>query len=261
VAKKKRKRPYTPPQTRVEEAAPAPEVPKTRGVSPASVARRDRKEEARRQREAIMRRTRRAEILRRVIIWGVVLLGIAAVVLYFVYQSQRQSRLIASAREVAQTQNCSQPTERPEDPTGTTHQDQGTIQYAEQPPTSGAHRSAPLPAGDRVYTADQPADVFSAVHNLEHGYVVVWYRDGALGADAVEALADVANGEGEVILSPYDQLPEGTDLAFTAWNRLQECPAQSRAGDPLLPDQASTLTESFVAQFRNSEQAPEAGAA
>jgi hypothetical protein len=261
VAKKKRKRPYTPPQTRVEEAAPAPEVPKARGVSPASVARRDRKEDARRQREAITRRMRRAAIIRRVVKWGLVVLVVAGVVVYFVYQSQRQSRLIASAREIATAQNCSQSNERPGDPTGATHQDQGTIEYAEQPPTSGAHRSAPLPAGDRVYTADEPADVFSAVHNLEHGYVVIWYRDGALAADAVEELADVASGEGEVILSPYDQLPEGTDLAFTAWNRLQECPAQSRAGDRLSPDQARTLAEAFVARFRNSEQAPEAAAA
>ena len=260
MAKKKRKRPYTPPQTRVEDTAPAPEAIKARGISSASVARRDRKEDARRQREAIMRRTRRAAILRRVVIWGLVVLVVAGVVLYFVYQSQRRSRLIDEAREVAEMQNCSQPTEQPDDPTGTEHIDQGEISYAEQPPTSGAHRSAPLPAGDRVYTADQPADVFSAVHNLEHGYVVIWYRDGTLAGDAVEALADVANGEGEVILSPYNQLPEGRDLAFTVWNRLQECPAQSRAGDRLSPDQARTLAEAFVAQFRNSEEAPEAAA-
>jgi hypothetical protein len=260
VAKKKRKRPYTPPQTRVEEAAPAPEAPKARGISPASVARRDRKEEARHQREAITRRMRRAAIIRRVVTWGLVVLAVAGVVVYFVYQAQRQSRLTASAREIAAAQNCSQPTERPDDPGGTTHVDQGEITYAEQPPTSGSHRSAPLPAGDRVYTADQPADVFRAVHNMEHGYVVIWYRDGALGQDAVEALGEIANGEGEVILSPYNELSEGTDLAFTAWNRLQECPARSRAGDPLSSDQVRTLAEAFVSQFRNGELAPEAPA-
>ena len=266
MAKKKRKRPYTPPQTRVDEA-PAPEAPRARGVSPASVARRDRKEEARRQREAIMRRTRRAQILRRVIIWGVVVLGIAAVVLFFVYRAGQRSRLLDSAREIADATNCTQPVQEAE--FGNTHEDVGTpIEYSPEPPSSGNHWPVSLAtefSGQHIF--DPAPDIPIAVHSLEHGWAIIWYRaegDRALPDEIVSALEEVAD-QGEVALIPYPEPPDDMDLSFTSWQMRQTCrvdPAQGEPGDrELTADDAVTLARAFIEQFRNSTLAPEAPAA
>ena len=49
------------------------------------------------------------------------------------------------------------------------------------PPDSGSHYANPAPFTKHFYAeADRPA-VETLVHNLEHGYTVVWYR-----ADAPE---------------------------------------------------------------------------
>jgi Protein of unknown function (DUF3105) len=266
VAKKKRKRPYTPPQTRVEDAAPAPEAPKARGISPASVARRDRKEEARRQREAIMRRTRRAEILRRVIIWGVVVLGIAAVVLFFVFRAGQRTRLVDRAREIAEATNCTQPVQEADQ--GNAHENVGTpIEYSPEPPSSGTHWPVTLASefGDQ-HIFEQAPDIPIAVHSLEHGWVIIWYRaegDRALPDDIVNALEGVAD-QSEVALIPYPEPPDDMDLAFTSWRMRQTCrvdPAGGSEDRELTADDATTLARAFIEQFRNSTLAPEAPAA
>jgi hypothetical protein len=266
VAKKKRKRPYTPPQTRVQEAEPAPEAPKARGISAASVARRDRKEEARRQREAILRRARRAEILRRVTIWGLVVLGIAAVVVFFVYRAQERTRLIDQARDIAEETNCSQPTQEPE--FGATHEDVGTqIEYSPEPPSSGNHWPVSLATEfPDQHIFDPAPDIPIAVHSLEHGWVIIWYRaegERALPDEFVTALEDVAD-QSEVALIPYPEPPEDMDLAFTSWRMRQTCrlaPAQGEEDRELTADDAVTLARAFIEQFRNSSLAPEARAA
>ncbi|MGH2572617.1 MAG: DUF3105 domain-containing protein [Actinomycetota bacterium] len=97
----------------------------------------------------------------------------------------------------------------------------------------------------------------TAVHNLEHGYVLIYHRqDGqqALPAPVMDSLERLAESESNVILPPYTQLEEGEALALAAWNKLQECP--SRVG----PEQADTLARAFIAQFRRGGEAPEPAA-
>ncbi len=84
-----------------------------------------------------------------------------------------------------------------------------------------------------MYT--EPIDETNAVHNLEHGAVIMYYRqsgDGALPQDVVDRLATIANDGHNTILAPYGQLPDGTALALTAWNKLQTCPATTVTGVP-----------------------------
>jgi hypothetical protein len=85
-----------------------------------------------------------------------------------------------------------------------------------QPPTSGDHLGTPLPKG--IYRDQQ--DERALVHNLEHGYVVVQYKN--LPEDQVETLTRIAEGlrDEKFVLAPYDGLP-ADGLALTAWQHLQ----------------------------------------
>jgi hypothetical protein len=93
------------------------------------------------------------------------------------------------------------------------------------------------------------------VHNLEHAYVLIWYRptaEGGLSADTVAALEGVARDEDRVIMAPYPDLPEGRALALVAWNTRWMCP------NGVTQDQAIAIAEGFVGAYRGTTNAPEA---
>lgn len=96
--------------------------------------------------------------------------------------------------------------------------DQQPKNWNSQPPTSGDHLATPLAPG--IY-ADQQ-DERALVHNLEHGYVVVQYKN--LPEKQVELLTNIAEGlRGQkFVLAPYDGLPSD-GVALTAWRHLQTC--------------------------------------
>ena len=124
--------------------------------------------------------------------------------------------------------------------------------YPDHPATSGYHDPSPLPIPPRVYT--EPINETNAVHNLEHGAVIMYYRqagDDALPQDVVDRLATIANGGHNTILAPYSPLPDGTALALAAWNKLQTCPSTTTAA------QAATISNGFIDAFLCTSNAPE----
>ncbi len=129
--------------------------------------------------------------------------------------------------------------------------------YAEQPATSGPHDPYPLPDQPRVYDAQAMAGYHEtqAVHSLEHGSVIMYYRapsdaDG-LPKTVVDSLAPIAQTSRATYLIPYADLPEGTALAFTAWNELLTCPAKITA------EQADTVAQGFIQALACTKNAPE----
>ena len=84
------------------------------------------------------------------------------------------------------------------------------------PPTSGDHLDTPLPAG--VYDNEQ--DLRALVHNLEHGYVVIYYK--GIPADQVEQLRQFveARSSSKLVLAPWSGL-ESNGVALTAWQNLE----------------------------------------
>ncbi|HXF71760.1 MAG TPA: DUF3105 domain-containing protein, partial [Actinomycetota bacterium] len=144
----------------------------------------------------------------------------------------------------------------PDRAVGGLHLDPGQpYTYPRHPATSGYHDPSPLPPEPKVY--DRPVPETRAVHNLEHGYVIVYYRaegDGALPRPVVDRLAGIVEREDEVLLAPYPLLDDGVALAFTAWNKLWECPAG------ITPSQAATMLEGWIRAYRNSGNAPEPAA-
>lgn len=215
-------------------------------------ARRLRREEARRQAEARARRFRRRRMLKRAAIAAAALAVAGLVTFYVVQRQQAKDQVVAVARSVAAAAGCTDVVTQPD--LGATH-DTNPITYEQNPATSGIHHPAPLPPTVRVYEQPQPEP--NAVHNLEHGYVLVYYRaegPGALPDPVVTSLADIARRESKVIMAPYPDLEEGRALALAAWDQLQQCPPS------IMPAQATTLAQSFISRFRGGGKAPEPGA-
>ena len=251
--KKRRRRPsggptQRPPQQQA--STQGPEAPAKGGVSQASAARRERKDEARAAREAALRRYRRQRIFRRVAIWGVA--GVVVIVGYTFLTANHHDvnkQLLRRAEAAADRAGCTGIEVPASNPEAGLHDPPYT--YTQNPPTSGHHQD-PLPSEPHVYPT--PVEQPHAVHNLEHGYILIYYQpDGsdALDSGVQSALEDYADSQNKVIMAPYPQLDPGQSLALAAWNRLQQCPASITSDDALV------LAKSFVDQFREAGEAPE----
>ncbi|HEX9970235.1 MAG TPA: EamA family transporter, partial [Acidimicrobiales bacterium] len=108
---------------------------------------------------------------------------------------------------------CGRVVEEPLDPGSTKHLLPGAEEpaYITDPPTSGAHRSGPVPSGAVAEPVPRPVQVGV----LEQGGVVVQHRSAADGA-ALAALA----GE-RVVVAPNPSLPAA--VVATAWRRKLTC--------------------------------------
>lgn len=240
--KKKKRRPAPRPTVRPEPSA----------------ARAERKEEARKEREARIRRARRRVLLRRLSRVGIVVVLAALIGALIYWRGGESRRQRAQAAEAAERLGCSEIQDVPNE--GRDHLATGEPppDYASTPATSGKHSGSTLPSDPKVY--DQPFDETlesQAVHNLEHAYVLIYYRqdgDAALPSNVVDALADLANGENKVLMAPYPSLPDGQSLAFAAWTHLQTCPDVTDA------DGAVAVAKGFITEFRGGGDAPEPNA-
>jgi hypothetical protein len=243
MARKKKRRPRAP-------AEPTPGAPSPRGEP--SSARRERKEEARRLREEARRRVRRRRALRRGLVGAGVATAVVAVVVLI--RATSPGSIPAEARAAAETAGCSGVSSPAGHAPGGQHLQPGeSFTYDQRPATSGFHDPSTLPRDRSVY--EEPVPETQAVHNLEHAYVILYYRadgDGALDDATVSRLADLAEREDKVLLAPYPDLPDGAALALTAWNKLQTCPSTITAAD------AVTVASGFIEAFRGTRNAPEA---
>ncbi|MGA8208662.1 MAG: DUF3105 domain-containing protein [Nocardioidaceae bacterium] len=111
------------------------------------------------------------------------------------------------------------------------HKAVGTdITYADSPPADGPHYPTPAPFDRKFYTADDRPRVEYLVHNLEHGYTLLWY-DETVAADSdqlavVKAIASKFEGSSlsdKFIAVPWTAedgkpFPDGTHVALTHWS-------------------------------------------
>lgn len=104
------------------------------------------------------------------------------------------------------------------------------IKYAESPPAFGPHYAMPVPMERKFYTVDRPA-VETLVHNLEHGFTILWY-DETIATDET-SLAEVeeitrsfpaSTGLADKFIAvPWtsedgDAFPKDTHVALTHWS-------------------------------------------
>ena len=242
--------------------AAAPASARARTDTDTSPSRRaEKREEARRERERRIREARRRQRMRRIARWAIaagVVTAIVGVVLFVRSQGREQE---AAAEEAAQRIGCNEVVTKQEELDAfeaLSPEQQHAQPYAQGtggvPVTAGTHAS-PLDAEPKVYS--QPIQEEGAVHNLEHGYVLVYYSnegDGALPDDVRSALESVVQSETEVLMAPYEGL--ANSLALVSWGRLQTCDIP----DDAAPGDAETVVRSFIEQYRNSSLAPEPAA-
>ena len=157
---------------------------------------------------------------------------------------------------------------------GTNQPDMTKVQYATVPPSSGKHFATPALDKRRVYTtADAPA-VETLVHNLEHGYTILWYdrsvekeqaSNFAALSTKVNAMKESAN---KFIITPWDPaygaFPAGKKYALSHWSAdVDQSTGQvsNQMGHrQLCGGLNTTVVEDFVKKFPWSS-APEPGAA
>lgn len=250
MAAKKKRKPRRPSGSQgAAQTAATPRGPQASGASP---ERRERKEQVRQAREAERKRARRAALLRRSAYFA----GVTAVaigILFFFQRAAGPRPISEVAIQAAQAAGCSTIDSPVASAPGNQHLEAGaSYEYEQHPATSGFHDPASLPIPPHVY--DGPIPETKAVHNLEHGAVILYYRqsgDGALSAAKVARLTTIANTSDNVILAPYEGLPDGAALALTAWNKLQTCPATVSG------PQATTVSRGFIEGFVCTSNAPE----
>jgi hypothetical protein len=252
MAKKKRKKQRRP-QSAAGSGGGAATTTEERTTS-----RQERKEQARRERERRIREARRRQRMRRLARWGIagaVVLGVGG---FIFWQTQQGQEAEAEAREAGNRLGCSPiQTEQDEvdaaaalDPE-TLHSPPFSKGRNGVPVTAGRH-SSPLPPAPAVY--EQPIPEENAIHNLEHGYVLIYYAAGGenqIGDELLSRLEETAEGQEKVLVAPYPELANSFDLV--AWGKLQTCDPPADAD----PDDAATVADFFISQFRGGGLAPE----
>lgn len=215
-------------------------------------ARSERKDQVRRAREMALRRIRRRRAVKRAA-WMGGLGAVTFVAFLLVTRVGGPQPISQAALAAASDAGCGEIQTPAASAPGGLHLSPGeSYTYPEHPATSGQHDPSPLPRDPHLY--DSPVPETRAVHNLEHAYVLIYYRaDGpdALPQAVVDRLSSLARAQDKVIMAPYPDLPSGTSLALAAWNKLWECPAAVTA------DQARTVASGFIQAYRGTSNAPE----
>jgi len=160
----------------------------------------------------------------------VLALGLLAYPLFlFVKDYQASNQVISDVGVSASSAGCAAVAENPATGNQEHVADGTTVKYEQTPPDSGQHYAEPAPFSKRFYTLDDRPAVETLVHNLEHGYTVVWYRD-TLAADQVEQLSTIAktfkdetyNPNEKFIAAPWSEadgagFPEGKNVVLARW--------------------------------------------
>jgi hypothetical protein len=101
-----------------------------------------------------------------------------------------------------------------------------TVKYDTVPPSSGKHYQDWAPPSRKFYKDSDKPRMENLVHNLEHGYTVVWY-DNTIKGDQLKDLENVAEKIGgdpktrKIIVSAWDPaygaFPAGKHVGFSHW--------------------------------------------
>ena len=91
------------------------------------------------------------------------------------------------------------------------------IKYNSFPPTSGPHYYVPAVWG----SYESPVSEYQAVHNLEHGGIVIQFGSG-VPAGTISQIGDFYRSDPNALLvAPFPKL--GNKVALTAWTHLAVC--------------------------------------
>lgn len=226
--------------------------------------RRAKVEEMRRTEQARERRKSMLFITLAVVV-GLGLIAAAAIPAYLKGRNDPAKKALASFGVSTGSADCG-PVQDDPATGGNDHQPDGTVvDYAQVPPSSGAHWGAGAFPAREFYTKRDRPQMEQLVHNLEHGYTVVWYDDTIKGK-ALDDLKDIAtsarekepvNPGNKFIVSAWDDaygdLPQGKHVAMSHWGAEQ---GQRR----LCGEVSGSAINDFIEKFPASDS-PEPNAA
>lgn len=113
------------------------------------------------------------------------------------------------------------------------HVEPGTdVKYTDAPPAFGRHENTPDTMDRKLYTKDDRPRLEMLVHNLEHGYTILWY-DETIADDSdqmteLRAIATKLKGTNNPRLkfkavpwlkSDGDAFPDGQHVSLTHWSK------------------------------------------
>jgi hypothetical protein len=153
---------------------------------------------------------------------------------------------------------------------GTDKADVTKVQYSTVPPTSGQHFVSPEYPARQFYTADDRPRMETLVHNLEHGYTILWYDDTAdtKQISELKAISREANGtkaaQDKFIVSAWDTaygtFPSGKHFALSHWSADPQDLSKQSGHRQLCGDVSGEVVATFIDQHPRT-QAPEPNAA
>jgi len=189
--------------------------------------------------EQMRRDQKKAERRRTIVVIAVcvvvalVIVGLAAIPL--LKQNKLTSGDLASIGASEKAAGC-QPVLKKKANVNQDHKPEGTpITYPDAPPAFGPHYPVTAPFERKFYTAKDRPQIEYVVHNLEHGYSLLWYDDTvAKNSDQLAVVKAIAKKyEGTKLTDKFIALPwtakdgkafpQGTHVALTHW---------SAGGDP-----------------------------
>jgi hypothetical protein len=143
------------------------------------------------------------------------------------------------------------------------------IPYKDAPPSFGAHRPQPAGLERQFYDARDRPEVAVLVHNLEHGYTILWYDDSVAADKAelkvIESIANKYQGD-RFIAAPWTEsdgaaFPDGKHIALTRWSADAKDPSdesKQRGNWEYCTKTSGTVVSEFSKRWTNA-QSPEPG--
>jgi hypothetical protein len=151
----------------------------------------------------------------------------------------RQFKDINLASIGAPASVCDKVTTKPADGNQQHVPEPSQVKYSTAPPAFGSHwneqGTAPAPFNRKFYTDKDRPELEALVHNLEHGYTILWY-DNSIADDAdeltvIDGIADKFRSDSDnlrykFIAAPWTsddekesgKFPDGMHVAFSHWS-------------------------------------------
>lgn len=224
--------------------------------------------EAMRKAEQARQRRRSIAFLVLAVVLGLGLVGAVAIPSYLDQRNDPANRSTADFGVAAAAADCGKVNTTPNTNTSELrkHVQDGTVEkYQTVPPSYGPHWASPIFPAREFYSPRDRPPMERLVHNLEHGYTVVWY-DATVKGDALQELKDLATsarnsdqaGPGhKFIVSSWDdsygEFPSGKHIGMSHWG------AQA-SHTQLCGKVSGEVVQSFMTKFPSTD-APEPNAA
>lgn len=176
----------------------------------------------------------RAEKRRKAITMSAVVFGVAVMIGATAYpiltdDARKDHRTLTDIGPSALSAGCQPPVTKPAEGNNDHRPIGEKITYDTAPPAYGPHYPIPQDMGQKFYTVEDRPAVETLVHNLEHGFTILWY-DETISPDMVSDIKAITRRfpnttgvDDKFIAAPWTgedgaAFPEGAHVALTHWS-------------------------------------------